>query len=129
MLYLSLGEKTVVLSKCEMKVTVFERLGKPETGHLVSATHAKYRLPVVISRVFSPWAFLGDYPSVASKLKCCISSYPGRLEFTGLESEVLVPSAELPRAKGRSDVSKWKCPCGGNILGDLPHKTEFPNPN
>lgn len=40
-LYLSLGEKTVVLSKCEMKVTVFERLGKPETGHLVSATHAK----------------------------------------------------------------------------------------
>ena len=81
----------------------------------------KYRLPVVISRVFSPWAFLGDYPSVASKLKCCISSYPGRLEFTGLESEVLVPSAELPRAKGRSDVSKWKCPCGGNILGDLPH--------
>ena len=40
-LYLGLGEKTVVLSKWEMKVKAFERLGKPETGHLVSATHAK----------------------------------------------------------------------------------------
>ena len=40
-LYLGLGEKTVVLGKWEMKVKVFERLGKPEAGHLVPAAHAQ----------------------------------------------------------------------------------------
>lgn len=40
-LYLGLGGKIDVLGKWEMKVKVFERLGKPETGHLVPASHAK----------------------------------------------------------------------------------------
>lgn len=81
-----------------------------------------------MSRVFSPWAFLGDYPSVASQLKCHIALRPGLLDFTKVESEVQLPAVDLPRAKGASVISEWKCPHGDNVLGDLGHQTQDPTP-
>lgn len=50
------------------------------------------------------------------------------MEFPELKSEVPLPFKDLPRDKGTSDVSKWKCRRGGNVPGGL-HKTQDPNPN